>query len=267
MLLIFIFAIFFASSAIGAPQSWYFRNKFFYLDGKIIGGVNATIEEFPYQVSVQEYGENNIHVHICGGAIISSDYVLTAAHCIRFFPDWYGIRAGSSVRNSGGVEILAETIYIHPKYNFMTAEYDIAILKLETPLTFSASIAPVPLPSQNQQIPDGAEGIVTGWGDLEEGTWLGSDLLQAVTVPIMNQAQCEVFYEDHWRDIAESMICAGFAEGGKDACQGDSGGPLVVNGQLVGLVSWGRGCARPESPGVYARVPHVRSFIYEITGV
>ena len=70
-------------------------------------------------------------------------------------------------------------------------------------------------------------------------------------VPIISDKTCEDLYYAVWYDTDPSMICAGFPEGGKDACQGDSGGPLVYNDELIGIVSWGLGCARPDLPGVY----------------
>lgn len=96
-------------------------------------------------------------------------------------------------------------------------------------------------------------------------------VIRAAYVPITNQEYCKKQYETIGDTVTDQMICAGFEEGGKDACQGDSGGPLSVesNGErvLVGVVSWGEGCAEPEFPGVYSRVSSVRSWIKSTSGI
>ena len=113
--------------------------------------------------------------------------------------------------------------------------------------------------------PDGALAVVSGWGTLTPGGSLPSQL-QAVEVFITPRAACDRAYADY-DGITDNMICAAVPGGGKDACQGDSGGPLVVRGLLVGVVSWGIGCAEADFPGVYSNVAPLRSFITEQTGV
>ncbi|KAI7815457.1 Serine protease, partial [Rhyzopertha dominica] len=212
-------------------------------DGRIVGGEDAEIEEYNYTVQVQWYG-----YQICGGAIISSSYVLTAAHCTDGLEQTaYSVRAGTSLRESGE-----------------TFDYDICILELASALEFSASIGPIPLPASEQYIAAGTDSIVTGWGRLEEGGATPTQL-QSVVVPIVSQEACQEAYNVFL--ITDRMICAGVEEGGKDACQGDSGGPLVADDVLVGLVSWGYGCARPNYPGVYTRVPALVEWVSEVTGL
>ena len=96
--------------------------------------------------------------------------------------------------------------------------------------------------------------VTAGWGTTSESGCLSKNLLK-VTVPLVSQADCSVSYPD---GINDSMICAGFPEGGKDSCQGDSGGPILTgtgaNRTLAGIVSWGEGCARPNKYGVYSKV-------------
>lgn len=98
---------------------------------------------------------------------------------------------------------------------------------------------------------------VAGWGTTCEGCD-GTNILRFVSVPVISNAQCNTMYGGR---ITTGMLCAGFPEGGRDACQMDSGGPLTFNNQLIGVVSWGTGCARPNAPGVYARVAHYRNWI------
>jgi trypsin len=87
-----------------------------------------------------------------------------------------------------------------------------------------------------------------------------------VTVPVVSHEECNKAYEDYG-GITDNMICAAAPGGGKDACQGDSGGPLAVSGVLVGIVSWGIGCALPDYPGVYSNVATLMRFVTQQTGV
>ncbi|KAK7862755.1 hypothetical protein R5R35_002519 [Gryllus longicercus] len=227
-------------------------------DGRIIvGGSDTDITKYPYQVSVQLVGS-----HWCGGSIISADYILSAAHCFGYLPLPYSVRVGSSVRNQGGtVHRIAEYI-VHKQYGTNGHDFDIALLRLETPITFSAAAQPVTLEAQGDVVAAGTPAVVTGWGDLEE-KGAAADILQEVEVPIISNSACSEAYVG----ITERMICAGFQAGGYDTCQGDSGGPLVANGRQVGIVSFGRGCARANAPGVYARVAALRAWIRENSGL
>ncbi|ENN82138.1 hypothetical protein YQE_01484, partial [Dendroctonus ponderosae] len=127
-------------------------------------------------------------------------------------------------------------------------DYDISLIQLARTLTFTNSIQPVALPSADQVEVPGARCVITGWGTLTSGG----------TSPSRLHVVTRVSY---------SMMCAGSPYGGRDACQGDSGGPLVVDNVLIGIVSWGRGCALAGFPGVYAYVVPVRPWIANITGL
>nr|AXF35732.1 serine protease 6 [Holotrichia oblita] len=249
------------SCASSAPDTLSLVPDFIGLDGRIVGGETVTIEQFPYQVSLQLLGG-----HWCGGAIISDTVILSAAHCVSWPQSWYNVRAGSSFHNSGGSLVEISTIIVHPDYNPSNLDNDITIIRLSSSLSFSASISPIALASENEIIPEGTSSVVSGWGALEENGPAPIQL-QAVTVPIVSQENCNDLYRDHPLSILDSMICAGFPEGGRDACQGDSGGPLTANGLLIGLVSWGEGCARATYPGVYANIANVRGFIRQNTGI
>ncbi|XP_049820810.1 trypsin-3-like [Aethina tumida] len=228
------------------------------IDGRIVGGWDVEIDEYPYQASLQYYGS-----HICGASIIADRWIVTAAHCTDgFSASLLSIRVGSSRRGSGGQVINVAKIHQNPNYNPNTIDYDISILELASDIT-NPIAKPVSLPDSSADVPTGVTAVVTGWGTTSEGGSLPTQL-QAVQVPIVSPATCRAAYGTS--SITDRMICAGFTQGGKDACQGDSGGPLVVNGYLVGVVSWGYGCARPNYPGVYSSVPNLRSFITQITG-
>lgn len=120
-----------------------------------------------------------------------------------------------------------------------------------------AGVSTISVPNQGDGVATGAMAHVSVWGALFEG-YTGTNMLRFVAVPIVSNAQCNANYGS---GITAGMLCAGFPEGGRDACQGDSGSPLNIGGTLVGVVSWGHGCARPNLPDVYARVAFYRKWI------
>lgn len=163
------------------------------------------------------------------------------------------VRAGSSHHASGGQIVGVSKINQHPDYKDSTMDYDISVLVLKSALTLGSSIF-----LATSLVSPGATALVTGWGATSEGG-SSSDNLMALYVPIVSNADCKSAYGQG--AITARMICAGYTQGGKDACQGDSGGPMIVAGELVGVVSWGYGCARPNYPGVYANVYYLSDFI------
>nr|AAD00320.1 plasminogen activator sPA [Scolopendra subspinipes] len=223
---------------------------------RIVGGEAAEPGEFPWQISLQVvswYGS----YHYCGGSILDESWVVTAAHCVEGMnPSDLRILAGEhNFKKEDGTEQWQDVIDIimHKDYVYSTLENDIALLKLAEPLDLTpTAVGSICLPSQNNQEFSG-HCIVTGWGSVREGG-NSPNILQKVSVPLMTDEECSEYY-----NIVDTMLCAGYAEGGKDACQGDSGGPLVCpNGDgtysLAGIVSWGIGCAQPRNPGVYTQV-------------
>ena len=160
-------------------------------------------------------------------------------------------------------ELEVDKIIKHENYHDpVTYAHDIALLKLKTKATLGAGVGLVCLPDTNLNLVPDKRCYITGWGTLASG---GSQplYLQEASVPIVSQEQCKLSYGS--AKIHDSMICAGFDEGGIDACQGDSGGPMACdfNGKwyLVGATSWGYGCAAPEFYGVYARVPYLKEWV------
>ncbi|XP_063704920.1 trypsin 5G1-like [Culicoides brevitarsis] len=219
---------------------------------RIVGGNQITIDKRPFQVSL-----NNNGYHYCGGSILDEYTILTAAHCAQNSAKNYKIRAGSTSKNSGGQFIQVSKVINHPKYSSWGYDFDAAIMKLEQPLTFNEDVQPIKLAPKGYTVDDGETVVVSGWGALSSGGSSPTNLYE-VGVPAVNQKVCENAYGS---DISENMICAGI--GGRDSCQGDSGGPLTHNDLHVGIVSWGRGCALPGYPGVYARTSQFLDFITE----
>ncbi|MEW1547848.1 serine protease [Streptomyces tsukubensis] len=215
---------------------------------EIVGGRPTTIQNHPYQVSLQYNGK-----HICGGTLVKPNRVVTAAHCTDGISARdLGIRAGSTYHSSGGPLCLVGEVVPHPRYDRWTTDFDVSIVKINSRCTGR------PAPLAEREPAAGSQVTVTGWGALSEG---GSspDQLQEVTVDVVSREACRQVYGSS--AITGNMICAGGGQDGKDACQGDSGGPLVQNGVLHGIVSWGSGCGRPGYPGVYSNVAALRPFI------
>jgi hypothetical protein len=165
-------------------------------------------------------------------------------------------------------DLAVSAILLHPQYEIARHDHDFALLHLATPATLGSSVQIIHPMTDSIAITATAPSVtatVTGWGRTTEGGLLARQLME-VEVPIISNELCNFSYGI----ITDSMLCAGFEEGGYDACQGDSGGPLVVpvNGDwsLAGVVSFGFGCARPHFYGVYARVSRVTAWLEETVG-
>jgi trypsin len=213
---------------------------------EIVGGTASTYGSIPWIVSLQRTS------HFCGGVIYNANTIITAAHCVSgASPSALHVRYNTLNHASGGTLVNVTEIRAHPSYSSSTIDYDIAVLKVSPALTLGGAQAKaVALPAQGSDPAPGTSVIAAGWGTTSSGGSL-SAMLRQVTVPIVARATANANYGG---GITNNMIAAGLPEGGKDACQGDSGGPLTASGVLVGITSWGLGCAQPNHPGVYARV-------------
>ncbi|XP_068624021.1 trypsin-1-like [Battus philenor] len=247
---------------------------------RIVGGTETKEKEYPW-ICVLLYNGR----FYCGCSLISDFYVLTAAHCTAGFrKDRIKVRFlehDRSVANeTKTIDRKVSAIIRHERYNPGTYDNDIALLKVDERLDLSKVVKKLRI-SEDQEEPQergvgtvclpenelsyaGYNATVAGWGTTEEGGSV-SNVLREVTVPVISNMECRnTNYKDR---ITENMLCAGTEEGGKDACQGDSGGPLhVFNNQtntwhVAGVVSWGEGCARPKTPGVYTRVNRYLTWI------
>ncbi|KAK3108393.1 hypothetical protein FSP39_007025 [Pinctada imbricata] len=228
----------------------------------IVGGTEATPNSWPWMASLEYNG-----YHVCGGSLISNKYVITAAHCVEGSmsnPSKWTVRLGkhdrskteSTQKNVGLVSIIS-----HENYNGNKIDNDIAIMELDQAVTFNDYISPVCIAEED--VSAGTNCVTTGWGDTQ-GT--GSNLvLRQVTVPMIAQNTCSsrAYYGRNFN--TQTMVCAGYDNGGRDSCQGDSGGPLVCtkngNWHLTGITSWGYGCAEAKKPGVYTRVVNYVNWI------
>jgi len=239
---------------------------------RIVGGVATEENEYPWQIGLAS-GQGR--TPYCGGSIVSSKTIVTAAHCTRgtSASNIYVVVGEHDLTKSDGekyVKVCAKAE--HPNYSSRTTDYDYAVLTLCQELTWAKDIAPVCLPTTAGQGTkfEGVDSVVSGWGTLASGGSRPS-VLQEVTVKSMANSACcsSPFNAYRCSQITDRMICA--AASGKDSCQGDSGGPLVaLDGSgyaLTGIVSWGFGCAQANAPGVYARVTNQLSWINgKVTG-
>lgn len=241
-------------------------------DMDIVGGQPAEPGEWPWQASVQA------GPYLCGGALLTREWVITAAHClfdnngILLSADRIHVLLGDYDRSQveASEQYLAVIqVVTHEAFNDWTNDNDLALLQLAMPVVLSDAIATIRPVLTNQQETLTAAGVlatITGWGVTTEGG-NGALQLMEVEVPLVDNATCNLSYGI----ITDNMLCAGYAEGGKDSCQGDSGGPLVVRDgdhwRLAGIVSFGHGCARPNFYGVYTRITRYISWLQEHTGI
>ncbi|EPQ03130.1 Transmembrane protease serine 9 [Myotis brandtii] len=231
--------------------------------GRIVGGVEASPGEFPWQVSLRENNE-----HFCGATVIGARWLVSAAHCFNEFQDpteWVAYAGTTQLSGSEASTVRARVAQIitHPSYNPDTADFDVAVLRLGSPLPFSRHVQPVCLPAASHVFPPRRKCLISGWGYLREDFLIKPEMLQKATVELLDQALCASLYGN---SLTDRMVCAGYLDGKVDSCQGDSGGPLVCeepSGRffLAGIVSWGIGCAEAGRPGVYARVTRLRDWI------
>uniref|UniRef100_A0A4W3JNJ8 Peptidase S1 domain-containing protein n=1 Tax=Callorhinchus milii TaxID=7868 RepID=A0A4W3JNJ8_CALMI len=232
------------------------------ITSRIVGGTDSIQGEWPWQVSLQ------IRSHLCGASIISDRWLLSAAHCFQDAISNVKIIKMKHFIVGEGTSRTIERIITHPNFSIPGLfNNDIAVLELSSPLTFTDFIRPICLPSSSHVFRDGQTCTVTGWGTLSyQG--LSLNPLKA-DVNIVSNDACIRAYGNL---ISNKMLCAGILAGGIDACQGDSGGPLVCEESsgtwlLAGIVSFGDGCAQPDTPGVYSHVTALRDWVLQETGI
>jgi trypsin len=217
-------------------------------EARIVGGAPAPISQHPSTVALV----TSSGFQFCGGSLISPTVVATAAHCVagRNPADLRVVAGRSDLNQPGGVIADVAQITAYPGYTSPGYGMDAAVLSLGVALPYR-TIAPAQT-SDRDLYEAGTMATVLGWGRTAEDGSASPDQLRTTQVPLLSDAACQAAYPGLYDP--NSMVCAGYTQGGKDACQGDSGGPLIAGGKLIGLVSWGEGCARPGKPGVYTRV-------------
>lgn len=229
---------------------------------RIVGGTTTDITTCPYMVTIQKH-----NFHVCAGSIIQPRMILTAAHCfvdpddgIVDRPEWYTVYAGTSdskdlnlAQNSKIYDIIP-----HPEMDKIEFYNDLAIVILYREFKYNMYVQPLKLARPDMFLKmephkyfSGSHCVVNGWGYIKENALIISKELRTVSLPIVDNYMCE---DQLPNIILNTQLCTLDPNGDKDVCGGDSGGALNCKGLGVAIVSWGIGCARKNSPGVWTRI-------------
>jgi secreted trypsin-like serine protease len=236
-------------------------------DSIVVGGFPVDVSESPWAVALasrDRFGGTRAG-QFCGGVAVGRSTVLTAAHCLDegvlggppdSVSDLKVVAGRTDLLSAQGQELSVRDTWVNPGYDGVSNSGDFAVLTLADPLPQGSAVAMAA--AGDPAYAPGTGAVVYGWGDVTGGGDYARSL-RAAPVRVLADALCEQAYPGSTDGTyrADTMLCAGEVEGGRDACQGDSGGPLVAQGKLIGLVSWGSGCGREGSPGVYTRVSDV----------
>uniref|UniRef100_A0A3Q2QMA4 Vitamin K-dependent protein C n=1 Tax=Fundulus heteroclitus TaxID=8078 RepID=A0A3Q2QMA4_FUNHE len=242
-----------------------------YAAGRIIGGSDAPKDTIPWQVLI------NIDSNRGGGMIIADHWILTAATTVLANEQVICLGDSDVHQLTASPSLNATAIHVHPEYNnpdSLNYDNDIALIKLQDPVTFDASIMPLCLPAEDDTYDTGIMGMVSGFGVTDKGAKrFLTNKLKYVHVPVEDQEICRKSLKrrpgTRTPTLTNNMFCAGMPDGGKDSCQGDSGSAFTLqseNGRFwaAGIVSWGVKCGQRGTYGFYTKVANYVDWINKI---
>lgn len=234
---------------------------------RIVGGEPVPEGDALWQVSIQSLSGH----HFCGGTLVAEQWVVTAAHCTFVYsPEEMRVVLGTNQLSFDNKRVHVEKVIRNANYNQYTMENDIALFKLKIDEREECGGIPLSMETSEELRDDTDNCRVTGFGRLSSGG-ATSDTMMGAAVPLRTSDDCQAAFPAPDYVINAGHVCAG--GGDTDACQGDSGGPLVccnegaklraLECRLVGVTSWGVGCATPGLPGVYTKVAHYQQWLEE----
>lgn len=254
---------------------------------RILQGPVARRGQNPWLVSICVKDLNGRTMHICGGAVLDRQHILTAAHCMRRYEGTsvYVVRIGEHNNDGQAADTrrdhAVQRKFLHARFRQDAAsvsKHDIALLRLQQPIEFGPYVQPICLPDANASYAEGRECTIAGWGAIDHRNSGYVSELRSAKLPLIADERCRQ-RTVYGSNVTHGMFCAGWLENVEaDACAGDSGGPLVCeeNGKvlmagsamwwihdsplvsgvhsLYGVISWGMSCGQPNKPGVYVKV-------------
>ncbi|KAL4716828.1 hypothetical protein ACJJTC_012639 [Scirpophaga incertulas] len=229
---------------------------------RIVGGATTNIDSYPTMVALLYASDASGYRQACEGTIINDRSVLCASHCTYGnHPFQWASRFGSSYANSGGIVHTTKKIIYHSDYNPSTNDNDIAIIHVVGKIPIGIKIQRARIAGPNYDIKDNEQVWVSGWGITKVGG-PSSEELRHVQIWTVNHAMCKKRYAGIGITITDNMICSGWKDvGDSDQCQGNSGSPLFHERTVVGICSFGEGCAHSDYPGINTRISRYSSWI------